>query len=96
MKHTQGPWEAFGTQVYKTQNEGSVIGAKLLCNCPEFHKDSSQLTESYANARLIAAAPAMLEIVKAYRNLLKTMAHTDNEVATYQHIQSVIAKIEGI
>lgn len=48
-----------------------------------------------ANARLILAAPTLFEIAKAYRNLLKTMAHTEGEVATFHHIESVIAKIEG-
>jgi hypothetical protein len=42
-------------------------------------------------ARLIAAAPELLEIAKAYRNLLRTAAHTDGEVATFQHIEQVIA-----
>ncbi len=48
-----------------------------------------------ANARLIAAAPDLLEIVKAYRNLLRTMASTEGELATFAHIESVLAKAEG-
>lgn len=46
-------------------------------------------------ASLIAAAPELLDIAKAYRNLLKTMAHTDGEVATFQHIESVLARATG-
>lgn len=45
------------------------------------------------DANLIAAAPELLEITKAYRNLLKTMAHTEGQIATYHHIENVLAKI---
>lgn len=44
---------------------------------------------------LISAAPELLSIAEAYRNLLKTMAHTDGEVATYNHIDTVLIKIRG-
>lgn len=47
------------------------------------------------NSNLIAEAPKLLRIAIAYRNLLKTMASTDGEVATFHHIEEVIAKIEG-
>lgn len=50
--------------------------------------------QSKENAHLIAAAPELLQIAKAYRNLLKTMAHTDGEVATYHHINDIITKAE--
>lgn len=38
---------------------------------------------------------SLIDIAKAYRNLLRTSAHTDGEVATYHHIEATIAKIEG-
>lgn len=47
-----------------------------------------------ANARLLAAAPDLLEIAKAYRDLLKSKPYltiTDH----YHHIESVINKAEG-
>lgn len=40
-------------------------------------------------------AEELLEIAKAYRNFLKTYAHTEGEVATYEHISEVIAKAES-
>jgi hypothetical protein len=51
--------------------------------------------EALANARLIAAAPDLLEIAKAYRNLLRTMAHTDGDIATFHHVEAAIAQAEG-
>lgn len=44
---------------------------------------------------VIAQAPDLLRIAKAYRNSLKASAHTDGAVATFHHIESVIAKAEG-
>ena len=54
--------------------------------------DASAPINADANARLIAAAPELLKIAQAYRNLLRTMAHTEGEVATFEHIESIIAK----
>ncbi len=51
------------------------------------------LKEAQANARLIASAPELLEIAHAYRNLLKSMSQST--VATFNHIESVLAKAEG-
>ena len=50
---------------------------------------------SEGNGPLFAAAPDLLEIAKAYRNLMRTMASTEGELATFAHIESVLAKAEG-
>lgn len=50
-------------------------------------------TYSSADAKLIAAAPELLQIAIAYRNLLKTMSQTEDECATFTHIESVISKV---
>lgn len=47
------------------------------------------------DARLIAAAPDLLKVARAYRNFLRTYACDENLVATYQHIDSLISVIEG-
>ena len=41
-------------------------------------------------------AHELLRIATAYRNLLSSMAHTDDECSTFQHIDSVIDKVNGI
>ena len=81
-KHTPGPWRMHGELINSDKREIAEV------------RDFKSNTETGANARLIAAAPELLEIVKAYRNLLKTMAHTEGEVRTFQHIECVIAKVE--
>ena len=53
-------------------------------------RESRRLREEH-NALANSHAELVL-IAQAYRNLLKTMAHTDGEVATYHHISDVLAK----
>ena len=51
-----------------------------------------------ANAQSIVTAcnahEELVEIARAYRNFLKMSAHTDGEVATYHHINDLLATIE--
>lgn len=84
--YTPGPWFKDGPFV-RHVDSGHVI---VIVDDALTTED-----ERSANARLIAAAPEMLEIVKAYRNLLRTSAQTDGQVATYQHVQDVLAKATG-
>lgn len=92
MKHAPGPWKIgeniSGSIDHKifgifANDETESNGPSSICTCNE------------ADATLIAAAPELLKIAIAYRNLLKTMAHTDGEVTTFHHIESVIAKARG-
>lgn len=46
-------------------------------------------------ATVLAVVLELLTIAKAYRNLLRTSAHTEGEVATFHHIGEIIAKAEG-
>ena len=46
------------------------------------------------NAPAFLASLELLEIAKAYRNLLRTMASTEGEVRTFHHVEGVIAKAE--
>lgn len=52
-KHTAGPWTADGHTVYSADNR------ELVPDCSGDH-DSMTYEEACANARLIAAAPALL------------------------------------
>jgi hypothetical protein len=60
-KHTPGPW---------FQHEGEVIAAEygLISRAYYGHPDS----QNAANARLIAAAPELLEALKGMVNIAKT------------------------
>ena len=91
MKHTKGPWNIrkSGGKYKITADTGTLDGPECVAVVSDFNSSSR------ANAELVALAPELLEIAKAYRNLLRTLAHTDGQVATYQHIESVIARAEG-
>lgn len=86
-KHTPGPWAITAQdacRIISTGADGKPYARTLAETC-------GYKTEREANARLIAAAPELLLIAIAYRNLLKTMAHTEEEVATFNHINAVVA-----
>ncbi len=92
--HTPGPWKVLHHTAPQHDGDRAVYapGNKLICEMNGGPNDDS---ETLANARLIASAPELLEIAHAYRNLLKSMSHSDGEVATFNHIESVLAKVEG-
>ena len=83
-KHTPGPWRRH------EKTEGCDSGT-VLAGYNKIVALVSDRPEQEANARLIAQVPELLLIAIAYRNLLKTMAHTEEEVATFNHINAVIA-----
>lgn len=57
-------------------------------------RESRRLREEH-NA-LANSHHELLSIAEAYRNLLKTMAHTDGEVATFHHIEGVLTKAKDV
>jgi hypothetical protein len=83
-KATPGPWYV---------HAGTLGGEYTVWAPSEARPITVQTTK--ANAHLIAAAPELLKIAEAYRNLLRSAAHTEGEVATFHHIESVIAKVRG-
>jgi hypothetical protein len=69
VKHTPGPWMAaarpssvVGLPVVATANGRSIASVTFFSLGPDF---ANHDRESAANARLIAAAPALLEALKA-------------------------------
>ncbi len=90
--HTPGPWELRHERHLGKTDHIIKIGTSAVY----FQRGVGQTeAETVMNARLIASAPELLEIAHAYRNLLKSMSHSDGEVATFNHIESVLAKAEG-
>ncbi len=97
-KHTPGPW---WYDTYNTVFSGSVPANNMLeiCSIPDEPETGESpcptrdkwYPESAANARLIAAAPDLLEALKMI---------LDDPIApistlSMQHAKSVIAKAEG-
>lgn len=72
--HTDGPWlvrEGFSTdtfEVYPRRGGKPEIGswAELATVRSDYGNDAGDTAEGEANARLIAAAPDLLEVVKAF------------------------------
>ena len=60
-KHTPGPWEASGWRVCFNCGLGQNIG--VICDTAT--RKADRTLENMANARLIAAAPDLLEACKA-------------------------------
>lgn len=94
--HTPGPWYyEFGTDAYVTASrdsnpEGSPIVAVASCA-----SRSRPGHENRANARLIAAAPELLEAAQAAWNCIAELSPTQARVETAQMLQAVIDKATG-
>ncbi len=57
--------------------------AELLASLPEVTAERARLRDDVAELRTVA---------EAYRNLLRTMASTEGECATFRHIEAVLEK----
>jgi len=74
--HTPGPWHHKDDEVFSFRNS-------LVCDCGGF-------SDSKANARLIAAAPELLEALKLL------CQHSDSwKPDVWNNARSAIAKAEG-
>ena len=89
-KHTKGPWKcAKGRSAHPVSMVWSDSGAI----CGPYYGTNVTEEEAQANARLIAAAPEMLEALKIFRGLAYHGEHAGlNHLA---FTDSVIAKAEG-
>jgi hypothetical protein len=95
-KYTRGPWTAHKDEVSATED-------RLVADCQSDVTISK--AESYANARLIAAAPELLAAcklaVKAMQFAARNSCNLDDSPdaeeyrADIRTVQSVIAKAEG-
>ena len=87
--HTQGPWVAMGKAVY-TESDNPT--REILWGGHNTRSASDE--EKKANARLIAAAPEMYEVLS---ELLETLELSkdygfDDE---YEKVRSILDKVEG-
>ena len=66
-KHTAGPWSVAGTTIYALEHEGWRRGAEVFRNRFDARAQGPHcpIDELEANARLIAAAPDLLEALQA-------------------------------
>lgn len=83
VKHTPGPWTVLGEGIYCADNWF------FIADVPVNFAEHSGVQE--ANARLIAAAPELLE---ALQELLEVQAELDAEIAE-RKARAAIAKATG-
>ena len=85
---TPGPWHAHGTKVstWETQDEIDFHGDEVIAE-----------TGFNANARLIAAAPDLLEQCKLFEKVLTHLINSGDSGADLERdkLREVLAKVEG-
>jgi hypothetical protein len=92
--HTPGPWRDTGWLQIAT--ETMLPGDTVLAVVHEDEKRGRLRSEAEANARLIAAAPELLEVCKAVLPLLEDWHEDDGRASTmWRKAQNAIAKAEG-
>jgi hypothetical protein len=98
--HTPGPWELLAGRTFKTCNGEFYLayGSDKYGN-PRFCSKENGWPEMDANARLVAAAPDLLEALKAVEALayeLRVSAEYANAAqAMKEQVKRAIAKAEG-
>ena len=95
-QHTKGPWSAF---IGKNGTIAIDIGAKpsgtmpCIVNWTGFSDSDLSIAQCKANARLIAAAPDLLEALKA---AVRTQAYKRGSGPEWwEHANNVITRAEG-
>jgi hypothetical protein len=108
-KHTPGPWSVFRRDGYSTYihaiNEGDEINTFQVasCYCATSRKYFPTRDEAEANARLIAAAPELLEALKDAADAIEHWGAYVPEYFQSKHdleadidrARDTIAKVEG-
>jgi hypothetical protein len=89
QKHTAGPWTIGGDLIYAKDPIQEVAISLSKCR---HRPDAPPYEESQANARLISAAPDLLEMLKKAQARL-FMSQGNDEM--YFEIGKVIDKAEG-
>ena len=90
MEHTKGPWKSFNHYVSTADQQG-------IANCKNV-QEGNPITpaESYANARLIAAAPDLLAACKGiliYAHEIAERADIDDGHAFWAYIADAVDAI---
>lgn len=90
-KHTPGPWRS--AQALIDDNDcviESATNQRMICEC--YEDGETQNDEDRANAKLIAAAPDLVEAAQAAWNCIAELSPTQARVESAQMLQSAITK----
>ena len=93
VTHTPGPW------AIEDCTPGESTGLRFAINSENnvIARTTDGWKEAQANARLIAAAPEMLEMCKLLEECMETIDGKDGYDASYElaKVRAVLAKVEG-
>ena len=96
--HTPGPWHAFEQNASNPNSKGLF---EIDANHPSGNRQTIAVTpykgdgtELHANARLIAAAPEMFEVLSELLDTLE-MSKGYGFDEEYEKLREVLAKVEG-
>ena len=81
VTHTPGPWYAYQSEKYAYKMISSKCGESIANHVPN------------ADARLIAAAPELLEQCKFLEKLLAMIHHESSPMLA--DLRAILAKVEG-
>lgn len=88
-QHTPGPWRVNGRSIDAT--DVCVATIETIYRAPAgSYYDRAYVAETEANARLIAAAPELLDALRA------VLASLPEDVPTYDHARALLTRIERI
>ena len=92
-KHTPGPWrtkrEGFSTVYVEARIDGGLIQEVAACGPTEAGRDQQE-----ANARLIAAAPELLEALRGIMKLDEDLC-SEGSIEALDKARAAIAKATG-
>lgn len=91
MAHTPGPWDCDGTEVYAEHLCVSIAYRTRTCDEGNWMPNE----EVEANARLIAAAPELLEAARLANQELIDLGQGSSASPALRALWSAIAKAEG-
>lgn len=96
IEHTPGPWIAVGALVEHPNDRIADI-----CNCDPIAMSQGHIGRSYdeqfANARLISAAPELLDVVKGILEEVKNSKTGKYDISDDSYVKAIgaINKVEG-
>lgn len=95
--HTPGPWNRGVAQhVYQGERWDPSNQQRLIACCEPTTRTQADWEETWANARLIAAAPEMLAALEELAHALTTYTHAnETDWPELAAARAVIAKAKG-
>ena len=99
-KHTPGPWKVYhallrpqfpGNRIIEIQD----LDSNAIVTWPGFDNSDRLKKTHLANARVMAASPTMLRMMKAARPILANFCEGDDSLKLYDDFCDAIAKAEG-